>query len=52
VWSRENGKLLTTLEGHSSVVNVVRSHPIHRNIVASACDDETIRVWNLRQLEE
>lgn len=47
LWQRDTEKLVATLEGHSSVINTVQCHPIHTNLVASASDDETIRVWTL-----
>ncbi|KAG6615793.1 WD40 repeat-containing protein [Phytophthora cinnamomi] len=51
VWQRDSGKLVTELDGHSSVVNVVARHPVHANVIASASDDETVRLWSLRSME-
>ncbi|TMW55904.1 hypothetical protein Poli38472_008552 [Pythium oligandrum] len=47
-WRREDGKLMATVHSHSSVVNVVRTHPVHRHLLASASDDETIRFWRIQ----
>ncbi|POM63739.1 Hypothetical protein PHPALM_20820 [Phytophthora palmivora] len=51
LWQRDSGKLTAELDGHSSVVNVVVRHPVHSNVIASASDDKTVRVWSLRSLE-
>ncbi|KAL4146406.1 hypothetical protein PRNP1_012270 [Phytophthora ramorum] len=51
LWQRDSGKLAAELDGHSSVVNVVVRHPIHTNVIASASDDKTVRVWSLKSLE-
>uniref|UniRef100_K3WHL7 Uncharacterized protein n=1 Tax=Globisporangium ultimum (strain ATCC 200006 / CBS 805.95 / DAOM BR144) TaxID=431595 RepID=K3WHL7_GLOUD len=47
LWQRDTGHLVATLRGHSSVINTVQCHPVHPNVIASASDDETIRVWKL-----
>ncbi|KAJ3138361.1 hypothetical protein HDU90_001324 [Geranomyces variabilis] len=47
VWHRERGVLIEQLEGHSASVNGVSWNPM-RNMFASASDDHTIRVANLR----
>uniref|UniRef100_H3GZV7 CTLH domain-containing protein n=1 Tax=Phytophthora ramorum TaxID=164328 RepID=H3GZV7_PHYRM len=51
LWQRDSGKLAAELDGHSSVVNVVVRHPVHTNVIASASDDKTVRVWSLKSLE-
>ncbi|KAE9037583.1 hypothetical protein PR001_g8316 [Phytophthora rubi] len=51
VWQRDSGKRATELDGHSSVVNVVAHHPVHSNVIASASDDETVRLWSLKSSE-
>ncbi|KAL3657381.1 hypothetical protein V7S43_017700 [Phytophthora oleae] len=51
LWQRDSGKLAAELEGHASVVNVVVRHPVQSNVIASASDDKTVRLWSLRSLE-
>ncbi|CAI5732598.1 unnamed protein product [Peronospora destructor] len=51
LWQRNSGKQVGKLNGHSSVVNVVVRHPIHSNVIASASDDKTVRLWSLKSLE-
>lgn len=51
LWQRDSGKLVAELDGHSSVVNVVVRHPIRSNVIASASDDKTVRLWSLKSLE-
>ncbi|KAJ3124337.1 hypothetical protein HK100_011267 [Physocladia obscura] len=46
VWSREHGKLLEILKGHTGTVNSI-SWNRERNIFASASDDHTIRIWGV-----
>ncbi|KAG7385596.1 hypothetical protein PHYPSEUDO_001248 [Phytophthora pseudosyringae] len=50
LWQRDTGKLAVELDGHSSVVNVVVRHPVHPNVIASASDDKTVRLWSLSSL--
>ncbi|CAI5721736.1 unnamed protein product [Peronospora effusa] len=51
LWQRNSGKQVGKLDGHSSVVNVVVRHPIRSNVIASASDDKTVRLWSLKSLE-
>ena len=51
LWQRDNGKQVGELDGHSSVINVVVRHPIRSNVIASASDDKTVRLWSLKALE-
>ncbi|CAH0519516.1 unnamed protein product [Peronospora belbahrii] len=51
LWQRDSGKQVGKLDGHASVVNVVVRHPIHSNVIASASDDKTVRLWSLKSLE-
>lgn len=46
-WDRASAELLCTLKGHTQTVNKVVSHPRWKNILASASDDETVRLWRL-----
>uniref|UniRef100_A0AAV1UHQ3 Uncharacterized protein n=1 Tax=Peronospora matthiolae TaxID=2874970 RepID=A0AAV1UHQ3_9STRA len=51
LWQKVNGKQVGELDGHSSVVNVVVRHPLRSNVIASASDDKTVRLWSLKSLE-
>ncbi|KAL0587175.1 hypothetical protein ABG067_003233 [Albugo candida] len=46
-WDRASAERLCTLKGHTQTVNKVVSHPRWKNILASASDDETVRLWRL-----
>ena len=50
VWDRYCGVKLATLKGHSNVVNCVAFNPVNQQMLISASDDHTIRVWRSRQL--
>ena len=52
VWDRNFGTKLTTLKGHSNVVNCVAFNPVNQQMLVSASDDQTIRVWRSRQLSK
>ncbi|MBW4691785.1 MAG: caspase family protein [Lyngbya sp. HA4199-MV5] len=46
VWKVMDGKLITKISGHSNSVNSV-SFNRKNNLIISASDDKTIRIWNL-----
>ena len=52
VWDRHFGAKLATLKGHSDVVNCVAFNPVNQELLVSASDDHTIRVWRSRQLSK
>ncbi len=52
MWDRHFGAKLATLEGHSDVVNCVAFNPVNQEMLVSASDDHTIRVWRSRQLSK
>ncbi|XP_031555067.1 LOW QUALITY PROTEIN: F-box/WD repeat-containing protein 5-like [Actinia tenebrosa] len=49
VWDRHYGFKLATLEGHSDVVNCVAFNPQNPEMLISASDDQTLRVWKSRR---
>ncbi|KAL9989016.1 hypothetical protein ACROYT_G003522 [Oculina patagonica] len=52
VWDRHFGAKLATLKGHSDIVNCVVFNPVNQEMLVSASDDHTIRVWKSRQLSK
>ena len=49
VWDRHYGVKLATLEGHKNVVNAVTINPADPEMLVSASDDYTLRVWRSRR---
>jgi len=45
IWDNETGELLQKLEGHKHQIRIICSSP-DGQLIASACDDQTIRLWN------
>ena len=52
VWDRHFRAKVATLKGHSDVVNCVAFNPACEEMLVSASDDHTIRVWRSRQLSK
>ncbi|KAL9989015.1 hypothetical protein ACROYT_G003521 [Oculina patagonica] len=52
IWDRHFGVKLATLKGHSDIVNCVAFNPVNQEVLVSASDDHTIRVWKSRQLSK
>ena len=47
VWNSQNGLLVTTLHGHSSLVYTVEPHPLTETIFLSAGHDGYLKVWDI-----
>ncbi|KAF5178348.1 Wd repeat-containing protein wds-like protein [Thalictrum thalictroides] len=45
IWNRRNQKPIEVLTGHSMTVNCVSWNPTQPQMLASASDDQTIRIW-------
>ena len=45
VWSMRHRRLLRALQGHEDVVTAVAWHPTRSNVLVSASDDNSVRVW-------
>ncbi|GAV63103.1 WD40 domain-containing protein [Cephalotus follicularis] len=45
IWNRQNSMPIEVLSGHSTTVNCVSWNPKRPQMLASASDDNTIRIW-------
>ncbi|KAM7261685.1 hypothetical protein ACFE04_020762 [Oxalis oulophora] len=45
IWNRQNSEPIEVLSGHSMTVNCVSWNPKRLKMLASASDDQTIRIW-------
>ncbi|PON54576.1 WD repeat containing protein [Trema orientale] len=45
IWNRQNTRPIEVLSGHSMTVNCVSWNPRRPQMLASASDDQTIRIW-------
>lgn len=45
IWNRQSSKPIEVLSGHSTTVNCVSWNPKRLKMLASASDDQTIRIW-------
>src|SRR2546423_14567064 len=52
VVSALTGKLVTTLIGHGGFIQDLATHPLYPWILASASEDHSVRVWDLRRQME
>jgi WD40 repeat protein len=50
VWNIVDGKLIKEINGHSNSVNSV-SFNQKNNLIISASDDKTVRIWNLESID-
>ncbi|KAJ4832303.1 hypothetical protein Tsubulata_008649 [Turnera subulata] len=51
IWNRRNSKPIEVLSGHLTTVNSVSWNPKRHRMLASASDDQTIRIWGPSQLK-
>jgi WD40 repeat protein len=45
IWDRDTATVFATLEGHSGAINCISISP-NGSFIASASDDQTVRIWN------
>jgi WD40 repeat protein len=51
IWDATNGKFLREFKPHGGVVNRIEFPPGRSDVVATASEDGTVKVWNLRTRE-
>lgn len=52
VWNKKREYPIAVLDGHTKTVNCVSWNPVKHNMIASASDDMTVRIWGTRQQAE
>nr|XP_043635995.1 WD repeat-containing protein WDS homolog isoform X2 [Erigeron canadensis] len=52
IWNRRNSDPIEVLSGHLMTVNCVSWNPRRHQMLASASDDQTIRIWGPNQSEK
>ena len=52
VISALTGKIVTTLIGHGGFIQDLATHPLYPWVLASASEDHSIRIWDVRQRME
>ena len=52
VWHKKREYPIAILDGHTKTVNCVSWNPVRHNMIASASDDMTIRIWSTREQAE
>ena len=50
IWDRHHGCKVATLPGHKDVVNAVAFNPENQEMLVSASDDHTVKIWVSRNL--
>lgn len=45
IWQRDTGELIAVIEGHKGTVNAVAWNIARPEILATASDDGTVRIW-------
>ncbi|XP_049852601.1 WD repeat-containing protein DDB_G0349043-like [Schistocerca gregaria] len=48
IWHRPSSSVIN-LDAHTLVVNSVAWHPTRKHVLASASDDQTVRIWTMTQ---
>jgi len=48
IWGRNTGRHIRTLKGHTSRINSIATDG---NLIVSASDDETVKIWNIKMGE-
>ena len=49
VWHSRQETPVIVLKGHSRTVNCVSWNPVHYDLLASASDDGTVRIWSTKE---
>ena len=52
MWHKKREYPIAILDGHTKTVNCVSWNPVRHNMIASASDDMTIRIWGTREQAE
>ena len=52
IWQRDTGELIAVVEGHEGTVNAVAWNVTMPEMLATASDDGTVRIWRPQEIND